>query len=304
MPPFPFAGELAALAASLFFSIGPTFFTLSGRLIGSAVLNRSRLLLATSVLILIHWLLYGQPLPFGSDLEHWGWFALSGVIGLTLGDAALFQAFVQIGPRLSMLVYSLAPIVTAVLGWLWLGDRLSPPQALGIGVTLLGVLWVVSERQESSGTQIEPRAYASGLFLALLGAIGQAIGLVTARQGFEGDMAVLSGQVLRMGTAAVAIWLFAILRGQVGNTFNTLRANPLGVRFMMLAVAFGPVMGVWTSLASVKYAANIGVASTLQSLPPIFLIAIGYFFFKERVSWRAMVGTLVALTGVALLFIL
>lgn len=303
MPPFPLAGELAALAASLLFSIGPTFFTLSGRIIGSAVLNRSRLLLATTILMIIHWALYGQPLPLEAGQAAWGWFALSGVIGLTLGDAALFQAFVQIGPRLSMLVYSLAPILTALLGWLWLGDRLSAQHALGIGVTLLGVLWVVSERQ-TGNTQIEPRVYASGLFLAFLGAIGQAVGLVAARQGFAGDLAVLSGQVLRMGSAAVAIWLLTLFSGQVRHTIQTLRSNPLGVRFMMLAVVFGPVLGVWFSLASVKYAANIGVASTLQSLPPIFLIPIGYFFFKERVTGRAIVGTLLALTGVGILFLL
>lgn len=298
-----FAGELAALAASFFFSIGPTFFTLSGRLIGSAVLNRSRLLLATLVLIGVHWLLYGQPVPLNASLEHWGWFALSGFIGLTLGDAALFQAFVQIGPRLSMLVYSLAPIFTALLGWLWLGDTLSGPQTLGVGVTLLGVLWVISERP-AGAAQIAPRSYASGLLLALLGGIGQAVGLVAARQGFAGDMAVLSGQVLRMGSAALAIWLITILQGKVGHTWQTLKANPQGVRYMALAVLFGPVIGVWCSLASVKYAANIGVASTLQSLPPIFLIPIGYLFFKERITARAIVGTLIALAGVALLFLL
>ena len=49
--PIPFLGELAALATSLFFSIGPTFFTLAGRLVGSAIVNRSRLLVATLILI-------------------------------------------------------------------------------------------------------------------------------------------------------------------------------------------------------------------------------------------------------------
>ena len=49
--------------------------------------------------------------------------------------------------------------------------------------------------------------------------------------------------------------------------------------------------------------APVGVASTLQALPPVFLIPIGYYFLGERVSSRAILGTLLALAGVAVLFL-
>jgi len=49
--------------------------------------------------------------------------------------------------------------------------------------------------------------------------------------------------------------------------------------------------------------ANIGVASTLSSLTPIFLIPISYFMFKERATKQAVVGTVIAIVGMVLLFV-
>lgn len=301
--PFPFAGELAALGTSVFFSIAPTFFTLSSRLVGSAAVNLTRLLGATLILMAAHFFLFGGILPWLATPEQWFWFSLSGVIGLTLGDAALFQAFVQIGPRLTMLVFSLSPILTALAGWAWFDETLSPAQILGIGLTLAGVLWVVAEEQNGSGKPIDRRYYLVGLFFALLGALGQAGGLVTAKFGLAGDFPVLSGQVIRLGAGTIVMWLFTLLRGKAGEVLSKLREQPLAARYILVGTIAGPVFGIWCSLAAVKYTADIGVASTLQSLPPIFLLPIGYFFFKEKVTSRAILGTLLALAGVAILFL-
>ena len=298
----PFLGELAALGTSLFFSIGPTFFTLAGRLVGSVVVNRTRLLLATAILVGLHWLFYGELLPLGADLERWWWLGLSGVIGLTLGDAALFQAFVQLGARLTMLVFSTSPVLSAVMAWLFLGETLGGLELVGIGVTIAGVLWVVSENQNGDEEEGKRRLFLSGLFFAFLGAIGQASGLVTAKLGLYGDFPALSGQVMRMLAASVAIWIIPLLRGQVRETIAAFREQPLAARYILLAVFFGPVVGVYLSLVAVQFA-PVGIASTLMALPPIFLIPIDYYFFGERISWRAVVGTVVALVGVGILFL-
>lgn len=297
-----FLGELAALGTSLMFSIGPTFFTLSGRLVGSVVVNRTRLLMATIILMGIHWIFFGSPVPLGADAARWWWLGLSGVIGLTLGDAALFQAFVQLGARLTMLVFSLSPVIGAFMAWLWLGEQLSGIEMLGIGVTIAGVLWVVSEGQNGGKEAGQRKRFLSGLLFAFLGAIGQASGLVTAKLGLYGDFSALSGQVMRMLIAALAIWIVPIFRGQIGETVSAFRKQPMAMRYISLAVFFGPVVGVYLSLVAVQFA-PVGIASTLMALPPIFLIPIDYFFFKEKISWRSLVGTVVALAGVGILFL-
>lgn len=301
---FPFLGELASLGTSLMFSIGPTFFTLGGRLVGSAVVNRVRLLAALAMLALAHLLIYGSLLPLDAATSAWFWFGLSGVIGLTLGDAALFQAFVQIGPRLTMLVFSLSPVLTAVMGYLWLGERLGSLQLVGMGITLAGVAWVVSERDPAAPLRsaAENRNFLLGLFFAFLGALGQAGGLVTAKFGLVDDFPVLSGQIIRMGVASLALWAWTLAARQASATWLRLREQPLALRYILGGAFFGPVLGIFFSLVGIQNT-QVGVASTLQALPPVFLIPIGYYFMNERVSPRAIFGTLVALAGVAMLFL-
>ena len=301
--PFPFIGELAALGTSTFFSIGATLFTLSSRQVGSAVVNRSRLLAASIILMVAHLIFFGTVLPLAATSDQWFWFSLSGIIGLVLGDVALFQAFVQIGTRLTMLVFSMSPVLAALMGWAFLGEVLTPIQTLGMGLTLAGVLWVVADEQNSSNQPSDRRYFLWGLLFALIGALGQAGGLITAKFGLTGDFPVLSGQVIRMGVAAFSIWIFTLIRGSGLETIQKFRENPIATRYVLIATIAGPVLGVFCSLAAVKYTEDIGIASTLQSLPPIFLLPIGYLFFKEKISSRAIMGTIIALAGVAILFL-
>jgi drug/metabolite transporter (DMT)-like permease len=66
------------------------------------------------------------------------WLLLSGVIGLALGDASLFHAYVRIGAALSMLIFSTTPVFTALLGLTLLGETLTALEWLGIAATRSG----------------------------------------------------------------------------------------------------------------------------------------------------------------------
>lgn len=302
MPPFPFAGELAGLGTALAFAFGASFFTLSSKLVGSAVVNRARLLTAMVMLFVIHALIYGGPIPLNAEAARWGWLGISGIIGLSLGDAALFQAFVQIGTRLTVLVFSTAPIFAAIMGYLFLHETLTAVQVVGILVSLAGVLWVVSEQQKDSGDAAARRNYLGGLFLALLAALAQAGGAITAKFGLAGDFPALSAQVIRMLVATAAVWGWALLRGQAKTTITELRQKPRSVGLIAIGATFGPVIGVYLSLVAFQLT-EVGIASTLIAMLPVFLLPIGYLFFKERISPRAVVGTLIAIAGVAILFL-
>ena len=108
--------------------------------------------------------------------------------------------------------------------------------------------------------------------------------------------------MMRIITAAILIWLFSILRREVASSFRTLRAHPRAVRLLTGGAILGPVLGVWLSLIAVQNT-SVGVASTLSSLMPIFLIPISYVVFGERVNGRAILGTLIAVGGSVLLFL-
>ena len=105
-----------------------------------------------------------------------------------------------------------------------------------------------------------------------------------------------------MIAAAATLWILAAFQRQAGATVESMRKHPGVLGWVAFGALFGPVIGVSSSLLAVQHT-GIGVASTLMALPPVFMLPISHFVFKERFGWQAIAGTLVAMTGVALLFL-
>ena len=296
----PILGQVAALATAFCWSLTAIFFSYSGRLVGSQVVNRSRLLFAMLFIIATHLILMGTLFPVDAEPYRWGWLGLSSILGLVLGDTFLFRAYVLVGPRLSMLMMSMAPILSALLAWLFLGELLSRNEVIGIVITVAAIAWVATERR-SDQTVVENKRYWLGLIMGFLGAFGQAAGLVAAKIGMDGDYPTISATAIRIFVALVILWSIAALRRELIPTIRKWR-NRQAFQAIIAGTIVGPFLGIWLSLVAVQLA-PVGVAATLMALPPVILIPLGYFFYNERVSRRGILGTVLAFAGVALIFL-
>lgn len=264
------------------------------------MVNLSRLLFAFIIMASTHWLLFGSLLPLQAEPFRWGWLALSSLLGLVVGDGSLFQAFVLLGPRLSTLIMALVPIFSTFLGWLFFGETVSGIELSGIALTVSGVAWVVSEKR-SGQTQVANKQYGLGIFFGLMGALGQASGLIAAKFGLAGDFSAASATVIRMMVAMLFLWSVATLRRRVGHTIRQWQDRKI-LAAILAGTLVGPFIGVWLSLVAIQWA-RVGIASTLMALTPIIIIPISYFMFKEAITLRSIGGTLIALSGVALIFL-
>jgi drug/metabolite transporter (DMT)-like permease len=296
----PILGQVAGLATAFCWSLTAIFFSYSGRLVGSQVVNRSRLLFAMLFIIATHLVLLGTLFPVDAEPNRWGWLGLSSILGLVLGDTFLFRAYVLVGPRLSMLMMSIAPILSAILAWLFLGELLSRNEVIGIVITVAAIAWVATERR-SDQSVVENKRYWLGLFMGFLGAFGQAAGLVAAKIGMDGDYPTISATAIRIFVALVILWSIAALRRELIPTIRKWR-NRQAFQAIIAGTIVGPFLGIWLSLVAVQLA-PVGVAATLMALPPVILIPLGYFFYNERVSRRGILGTVLAFAGVALIFL-
>lgn len=298
----PYLGELAALGTSLSWTATATFFALAGGKVGSVVVNRVRLVFGAAFLLTAHWVLTAAPVPYDAEPHQWAWLGASGVIGLAIGDAFLFQAFVWIGPRLSMLMMSLVPVFGAGLAWLFLGEELTGGQAAGVALTIAGVGWVVLAGRSRGQPEHRPQLLL-GVAFGLGAALAQALGLVAAKEGLSGDFSPLSGTLIRVLAGMSVLWAITILQRQASPTVRRVLAERRALWHIVGGSFFGPFVGVTLSLAAVQ-ATEVGVASTLMSLPPVFLLPIGHVVFGERFGWQSMAGTALALVGVAVLFLI
>ena len=297
-----YLGEIAALGTSLMFSVSSTTLALVSRRVGAVNVNRLRLLLAIGWLLLAH-LLLRTPLPLQVEPERWFWLSVSGLLGLVLGDLFLFQAFIWIGPRLTMLLMALSPAMAVLLAWLITGETLAAIQIAGVLLTMGGIAWVIRGRDPgATQTAADRKHYLLGILFGLGAAAGQALGLVTARLGTGGDFPAISATLMRMAAAAIVMWLITLLSRQAGATLRAFAQQPQTFWLALAGSFFGPFLGVTLSLYAIQHTA-VGIASTLTSLSPVILLPIGYVFFKERFGWQAVAGTLLAMVGVAMLFL-
>ena len=294
-------GELAALATSVCWTGTSIFFTVGSRRVGSGMVNRTRLVIAVTLLSLTHILLRGQWLPAGATPERWLWLGLSGIIGLAVGDAFYYQALIWIGPGLTTLLMALAPIFSAGMGWVLLGEQLSGTEMLGIAVTMAAVALVIRDRGYSGTRETRPGRFWLGVLAGVGAALGQATGLIASKKGMTGGFDPLSATLMRMLVAMAVIWLYTIVRGQLRATV-TAWSDKKAMAAITAGAAVGPFAGVWLSLIAIQNS-PVGVASTLMSLAPILILWPARVIFRERISSMSAIGTVMAIVGVVLLII-
>ncbi|MBP7462282.1 MAG: DMT family transporter [Candidatus Delongbacteria bacterium] len=291
-------GEIAALSAALCWAINSYLYSLAGRQVGSLAVTHVRLWIAIALLAVTHLLVYHTLIPDGLSQSGFLYLSVSGLIGYVFGDIMLFEALVLIGPQLAMLMMTLAPIFSALIGWGVLHETLSSLEILAIGLTLTGIGWVVTEKRDH--THEQKRQYGLGIIMGGLGAVGQSVGLLFSRLGMQDGVSPLSANLIRVSVSALFMLLIMALRGKAIPQFVAMK-NRTACRQIVIGSFFGPYLGVMLALYSINHA-TLGVASTLMQLVPIFLIPITYFLMKERISLRTLMGTLIAIGGAAMFF--
>lgn len=298
-----YLGEIAALLTALCWTVTAMAFESAGKRVGALSLNLIRLVIGLAFLSVYNAIINGEFFPTATSYQ-WFWLALSGLIGFVLGDLFLFRAFIIIGARISMLIMALVPPIAALIGWITLGERLSGMEFLGMGITLSGIVLVMSSKLElkknSSGKSLKMGPILLGSLLALGGAIGQAAGLVLSKKGMQ-DMDPFSATQIRIMTGVIGFAIVITLFKRWKHLFGALK-DLKAMKFMTIGSFTGPFLGVSLSLLAVQHT-DTGIAATLMALTPVMIIPAAIMMKKEKVSLIEIIGALVSVGGVALFFL-
>ncbi len=293
-----YVGETCALLTACCWSGSALAFSAAAMRVGSIRLNVTRLLMA-AVLLFVTVVIAGIDIHLSSSqLRN---LAISGIVGLVIGDTYLFKSYENIGARMGMLIMSAAPAISALLAYMLLGEVLGWMGAVGMGVTLLGIAAVVLERREVlAGSR---RVHALGIFYGFIAAAGQGAALVLAKMAFnEGPVNGFVASLIRISSAVIVIFPLARLAGEYSDSIKIYTKDKRALWLTILGSFLGPFLGITLSLISVTYT-TVGIAATLMATVPILMLPLVKFVLKEDVSWRALAGAVIAVGGVAILFL-
>ena len=268
------------------------------RRIGSVQVNVVRLIIAAVLLIVT---ILAADLSIRLSFGQYAYLSISGCIGLVFGDTFLFKSFHVNGARISMLIMSLAPAISAILAYIILGEMLSVWGIVGIIVTTAGIVLVVVSNQQSEHTKV--KLTRIGLLYGFLGALGQGAGLVFARLAFvEGDINGFVATFVRIAASLVVLLPLTLMTGRIKNPIRVFWDDKRALMLTIGGAIFGPYLGITFSLIAIMYT-KVGIAATLIATVPILMLPLVRIIYKERLSWHAIVGACVAVGGVAILFL-
>jgi uncharacterized membrane protein len=289
--------SIAALFTAFFWACSGMLAVYPVQQLGSFTFNRIRLqaifvLLCVLVLITGGWRTLGSQYIFA--------LALSGFIGILLGDSLLYASLQRIGPRRNSILFSTHAPMTVILSFLVLDERLSPIAVGGVTFVIVGVMLAIafgrSGEQKHQWESVRG-SLAVGAGIALLAALCQAVSSMIAKPVMAAGVDPIAASVVRVSAAVFCFTLLGFL--------PQLRPPaPITPRLFLQSAASGlcgMVLGMTTLLFALAHG-QTGLVATLSSTSPIMILPLLWLRTKERPALGAWIGAAIAIAGIALIF--
>ena len=325
-------GESAGLCAAAFWALSSLIF--SRVLMTAWELNFWKNVVA-SLIFLVHVFVVKSVLQtpfFEAPLESWCWLGASSLVGIVVGDTVYLRSLQILGPRRALVVATSSPIFGVLIGFFVMADEINAWLLLGIGITMLGVTVVVTDKKAKiESPNVFPGNFLEGITLGLAGAFCQAFAIALAKFGMSHGCEAVESSFIRIFVAMIAsIFLMALFPKRFSQTGIPPDGNPdqratsaitdqgrpgetkspdvqrsifspildfQTMKYFIPAAMIGSWLGIWFFQVAQQYS-DIAVVTTLASTCPIFAIPLIWFFQGHTISRIGIVGTAIAVGGV------
>lgn len=303
------SGLTAAFATLICWTVGTFAFTIASKRADPAAVNRVRLFFAAlllSIVVVVFFKVSIVELFTLPTLGEWFWLGLSGIIGLTLGDYFAFTAYSILGSSRTSLFSTFAPVAALLLGMVILGESINGVGIIGMMISTGGIIWFIQSTQKSNDKAIDKSQVLKGITYAILGAVGQGLGLVCAKKGLNiihdtgTDLSAVHATWIRMGIGTLAAYSIAVFKRNVWTELKIIASSKSIITPLLTGTFFGPVMGVSLSLFAASQI-PVGIAQTIFSLLPITVMIAATISGREKINGPSIIAAVICMIGVFVL---
>jgi drug/metabolite transporter (DMT)-like permease len=290
--------ELLAALAALSWAVGSLFSAAASSRMGAFAFTRWRLFFALTVLWALA-LFTGQWRSL--DASNVALLALSGFIGIFIGDTALFACMNRLGPRRSGVLFATHAIFSTLLAWLFLGETLWGWTLVGGSLLVSGVMVAIVWGRRESETHAWENTQGSlwkGVLLGLLAAASHSAATLMIKPLMVAGVDAVSASAVRTSASFLAHLALLWVGAKVARVQNPLNLKTLFNTAVSAVVAMALGMTLVSQALKTGQANLVGIFS---SLTPILLLPLLWVVYRRHPAWGAWVGAVMAVAGAALI---
>lgn len=284
-------GIIAALGSAASWALATVLFDRIGKLMPAAGMTFFKGFFS---LILMVVLILGTGGFDSVTLHDFLFLALSGVIGISVGDTLFFRSLQDLGAKVQVLYFMLGQIVTMVLSFLLLGEVLSLYEYLGAMILLVGVIIVTVGKQEDHPNKIR------GIMGGFASIVCFSISSIMIKVSIS-DVGVPTATFWRMLFSTISVMFVGFTSNRLVTWYTPLKQKKTFSLFLfnVVVITYG---GFLLSMLAIKQI-SVSLASVLSATEPVFVLLLAFIINNERATKKELVGAAVVITGLLLIII-
>ena len=299
------AYDLLALCAAACWATTGALAVMPVRHLGAFAFTRWRMLMVACMLWSVVWATGSwHSLSVDDSIT----LALSGMVGIFIGDTALFGAVQRLGPRRASVLFATHAAFSAALGFAVLGERMAVQAAVGGALTLGGVMCAIvlgRHKEEQHAWESDHGSLKLGVVLGLVAALSQAVGTLIAKPVMSGQSLGLpvdpiAASAVRVSVACAAH--YAILWLGVGAA----KAYQRPTQRVLLQTALNGFVGMGLGMTFILMAlqkGEVGMVAILSSVTPVLVLPVMWWQLRRAPAWGAWLGAGLTVAGTALILL-
>ena len=215
--------EMLALLAAASWAIGSIFSAQASSKMGAFSFTRWRLFFATV-------LLWSASIYSGHwrdlDAQAVWWLIASSLIGIFIGDTALFACMNRLGPRRAGVLFATHALFSVALAWVFLGETLWGLTLLGSILLVGGVMVAIAWGRRSDETHDWEQTRGTlriGVLLGLVSALGQAVATLMLKPLMSTGLDPITASAVRTAASFAAhasLWALGLRVAQLAHPLN------------------------------------------------------------------------------------
>lgn len=284
-------GIIAAIVSAASWAFGTLTFDRIGRYIPPAGITFIKG--SMSIVILSLLTIFTNGFKSVNSVE-FIYLAISGIIGIAVGDTLFFKSLSDLGPKIQVLYFMLGQVMTILLSFLFLGEVLSASEYIGAIILVFGVMIVMWGKTEQLPNKLR------GIVLGFFAILCYSVSSVLIKYSIA-DFDVLSATLYRMFFGTICVLLIGVNSNKILVWIRPLKQIKLLVLFVfnVFVITLG---GFFLSMFAIKYI-SVSLASVLSSTEPIFVLFFAYLINRDKTTRMELYGAFVAIVGLIIVLI-